>query len=114
MVADEAEAPMGVDSISISVDTSIVATVLDLGMVRAGRAVDGGVDRRLATSSCGGTWLVSDRVIYVLVLNCFPSQRQDTDRSYFHDILSDQLVDSRLHLKINPDLVTTAASLSSS
>ena len=63
MVADEAEAPMGVDRISISVDTSIVATVLDLGMVRAGQAVDGGVDRRLATSGCGGTWLVSDRVI---------------------------------------------------
>lgn len=62
-VATEAEAPMAVDRISISVDMSIVATTPDLGMIRAGLAADSGIDRQLATSGCGGTWLELEKGI---------------------------------------------------
>ena len=57
-VAAEDEAPMAVDRISISVDMNIVATALDLEMVRASlTAAGGGISRRPATSDGGGTWL---------------------------------------------------------
>ena len=61
--AAEAEAPMAVDRISISVDTSIVATTPDLGTFRAGLADDSGIDRRNATSGCGDTCLELERGI---------------------------------------------------